>query len=272
MKGISLNEFLNSLTFMNTNSVDMLFSMFYKENIILEDTEFTDYFKTNYLKFLNRDMKKFINYSLAQVTKFGIKGQRYSELDSFYRELENLVLNNENISLKDSIWNELKELIQLKEYSYIKFTYAPGAIGIDGDIEYISILGKMFHSDIKCNYLKTKVFKLYNSFGNRTKTIAKTKTKTDFKALSHSYRIAKETMELISTGFIKFPLTYSNKLKEIKYISENNVSNEYVEEIIKDIELMFSKIDKLSEKSVISKNLDIDFIEKTILYFHLKEY
>ncbi len=71
------------------------------------------------------------------------------------------------------------------------------------------------------------------------KFIDKFTSKTDFKALSHSLRIAQEVEELLTTGFIKFPLKNAEELREIKNGNAN------VEDVINKVELTLARVDEL---------------------------
>lgn len=213
----SIHTFFNFLQKSETGAVDTLFSMFRNDTILYENKAFTDTFKRNYKDFLNSNMKSFIGYALGQTKKFGIKGARYEELDSFIKYLKSSLLEHKKLLLEDR-FSLLKQHLEEENYNYIKFIQAPGPRGSGDyrDIAYISVLGKLFEGRVTIEYFTERVEKLYNQFGHRTISTAKTVTKTDYKALSHAYRIASEVKELLETSFIKFPLKDSDYIRDIK--------------------------------------------------------
>jgi len=239
----SVYSFFNLLKKSETGSVDVLFSMFRPDTIVYESKDFTTAITDNYKLFLNKEMGSFIGYALGQTKKFGIKGARYGELDSFVKEyLNKIPAKLVTKEIKSEVLHEdLVNFIKEKDYKYIKFVQAQSSRGNDDltTTTYLSILGKLFSGDVSVQYLLERVDNLYNQFGNRTKTIAGTETKTDFKALSHSLRIAEEVKELLETNFIKFPLRNAEHIRDIK---EGKVS---VEEAIEEVRDVLAEVDEL---------------------------
>lgn len=257
--GSSIYKFFNELKVSETGAVDVLFSMFRDDTIIFQDEDFTEIMKNNYQRFMNSNMRSFIGYALGQSKKFGIKGARYGELDDFVKKLyvwTDKYLNHKVDDGKGS-WNQLKNWVEGQNYKYIKFIMAPGPRDSGGykEIEYISILGKMFSGTVTNEYLYDRVFKLYDQFGNRTKTIAKTLSKTDYKAISHALRVALEVRELLETNFIKFPLKDAQYLKNIK---DGNCD---VEKVFDEVGDTLADVDLLLETSKLPEESDTKFIE-----------
>lgn len=213
----SVYQFFNLLKKSETGSVDMMFSLFRKDTIVFEDKEFTTLIKNNYPSFINKNMKSFVGYALGQAKRFGIKGARYDELRDLVKVVDNIAYD-EHWKLRD-IFDILEDSITDHEFKYISTLMAPGPRAKNAkhpEIKYISVLGKMFSGDVTVDYFIARVHEQFDQFGNRTKTIADTESKTDFKALSHSLRIMREVNELIDTKYIKFPLTYADEIKAVK--------------------------------------------------------
>ncbi|MCK5537558.1 MAG: nucleotidyltransferase domain-containing protein [Bacteroidales bacterium] len=255
----SIYSFFNHLAKSETGAVDVLFSMFREDTIIYQDLKFIAFMKTNYTQFLNSHMKSFIGYALGQTKKFGIKGARYENLVTFTAYIK---------SLSEPKDTKLKKLFgkfenETHAYKYIKMVIADGpkTSQIRMTIPYLSVLGKLFHGQITLEYFITRLEEQVNQFGNRTKTIAATTSKTDFKALSHSYRIASEVEELLQTQFIKFPLKDATKIREIKQ------GNCDIETVIQEISSILANVDVLLETTIIPKSLDVLKLRQQILQF-----
>ncbi len=260
--GWSLQKWFKLIKKGETNAINLLFSMFSEKTIICENTNFTSIIKRDYKKLLNKNMKSFMGYALSQTKRFGIKGVRYSELDSFVKYIESIA-KNENIQLNDlsELFEKMETNIKENKYTYINFVKAPGPRGA-GDyknITYISILGKLFEGKIKIGDFLKRIQTQFNQFGNRTKIVASTKSKTDFKALSHSYLISSEVLELVKTQFIKYPLTQAKFILDIKKGKVN------VNDVVLSIENLLNDVDLELLKSNLQDESDTKFMNSIIL-------
>ena len=253
----SLYKFFNLLEKSETGSIDVLFSMFREDTIIYQDKDFVNLMKENYKHFLNKNMSAFIGYALGQSKRFGVKGARYDELNSFVGLLRNFSEEEKQMKLS-SFFEYIRNITY--DYKYIKFTEAPGPKRESKELEtYISVLGKLFHGNVTLGYFLERITKLYNQFGNRAKTISKTKTKTDFKALSHALRIAQEVRELLKTGFIKFPLDNRDELRDIKS------GNAEAQEVIDKVRDILDAVDTLLLESDLPENSNREVMNKLLL-------
>lgn len=265
--GWSIHNFFNLLKKGETNAIDLLFSTYNEQNIIYQQKDFVKSLQNNKDKLINKNMKSFTGYAVGQIKKFGIKGQRYEELDSFVKYVQ--TIEKKDLSMNE-YYEQVKEHIVKNNYKYIKYEFAPAPRGNKETVwEYLSVLGKLFSNNVSVSYVYERIEKLYSSFGNRTKTVAKTKTKTDFKALSHSLRIIKECKQLLKTKQITFPLEYSQEIKKIKYYDETKYSEkeneDFVNEIIQEVENQLSQVDILVQNSKINENSDQDTINSILL-------
>lgn len=257
-EGSSIYKYFNELKKSDTGAVDILFSMFREDTIVYQDTKFTETMKKHYSSFLNKNMKSFVGYALGQAMKFGIKGTRYKELKEFVDYLSCLESNDNKLQ---TFFDDFKKYIEKNNCKYIKFIIAPGprSSGKQENIEYISILGKMFEGNVTYSYFEERVKSLEGQFGNRTKTIAETESKTDFKALSHAYRISTEVVELLETGFIKFPLKEADYIKQIK---AGLIPTDFVISQVQDV---LDSVDELLLKSDLPEEADTSGINKILL-------
>jgi hypothetical protein len=228
-------------------------------NIVFQDKEFVNLIKENKDVFQNSNMKSFIGYALGQTKKFGIKGARYGELRTFVNEIESRKWDSEERLL--TVFPEIQEILDGTKFKHIKFIEAKGpkTSNTETMMTYISVLGKMFSGTITIGLFIERVKFLFEGFGNRTKTIANTVSKTDFKALSHSKRISEEVLELIETGSIRFPLKNAEEIKDIKS------GNADINKVVQEIEDALNKVDVLLESSTLPKECNRDEIDKLLL-------
>lgn len=253
----SIYKFFNLLKKQETGAVDLLFSMFREDTILLSSYE-SEYIKENYSKFLNREVKAFIGYALGQTKKYGIKGSRFTELVKF----NNFIFDDLCVIPKDTKLSVVFDYIEenIENFKYIKFIQAPGPRGSKGNeiITYISVLGKMFSGDVTLDYFYERIKKLEDEFGNRTRSSAEG---VDFKSLSHALRISLEIKELLEHKFIQFPLKEADRIKEIKSGNCN------YEDVVEEIQNILEEVDILMLSSDLPKQSDLKFIDKTIIKF-----
>ena len=254
----SIYHFFNSLKKSETGSIDLFFSMFYKDNQVINLREYTNTIKDNQKYLINKNMRSFIGYALGQAKKYGIKGQRYNELDIFVKELLETLDDETLIRDNKGTFNSFIEKYNLQ---YTRFIMAKGPRNAKGnsEIEYLSVLGKMFMGNITIKEFKSRILHLYKQFGNRTLATAQTKDKTDFKALSHAYRVVSEMKELLLTNKIVFPLKEKDYIKSIKEQKENT------EDVINKIEIILEEVDYLLENSDLPEISNEDKINELIL-------
>jgi hypothetical protein len=257
--GWSVQHWFKLLRKGETNALNLLFSMFSDNTILTADESFVHHIKCNYKKLLTKDMRSFKGYALAQAKRFGIKGEKYDELNKFKRYIETFP-EDKNVKLGEC-FESFKTELKTNKYKHIKFVMAPGprGTGFTGDIEYIAILGKMFEGGVTFNYFLENVKKIHGGFGNRTKTIAKTLDKTDWKAMSHAYLISSLCVELLSSKFMTFPV------KDRSYILDIKQGKVPVDYVVDEIEKILENVEVMLLKTDLPDSVDEAFMNKTII-------
>jgi len=255
----SIDYFFQNLVKAEEGAIDILFSMFSSHNILFENKEKIDLIRESYYIFISKNIKNFLGCSIGQTKKFGIKAKRYGELDTFFKYYKTNFLHK-----REKIQQQLEDLklyIEKNKFEYIKIIkdFGHKMDGKNKKIFYISILDKKFSEDSYNDYFISRIEKLYNQFGDRTKKVFQTDSKTDFKALSHSYRGIIETKELILEGKITFPLKEAKYVKEIKEGKHNpEVIFEQTTNLLEETLLLLSLSD-------LPKEPDILFVEDLLL-------
>ena len=213
---ISIHNFIAQLSKSETGAIEILYSMFSPEAIIFQNKDFTSIMKDHRLIFQTKEISSFIGYALGQTKKFNYKGLRYAELVKFIAYFEQELMSPEVEFIGahfDTMNVDLK-----KHFNYISIVTDRGPKIADNtykEIQYLHILGKKYAGSTKSELFFKLIKDLEASYGARTRTTAKS-GKGDWKALSHAYRISKQIDELVNTGEIQFPLSYSNEIMAIK--------------------------------------------------------
>jgi len=217
----SIYKFFHLLEKGETGSIDILFSMFRGETIIHDDHDFTKMMKLHYKEFLSKNLGAFKGYCLGQAKRFGIKGQRFDELEKFVLHLQSfstVLVQQSPISVH---FEKFKMFFNDIDAKYLLFTAMEDGSKRNGNepaknVQYLTVLGRHFIGTVTYGYLLNKLTEILDTFGHRTKKAA-TDNYIDNKALSHAVRIMYELEELLDTTMIRFPLKNADEIKRVKY-------------------------------------------------------
>lgn len=262
----SIYKFLNLVKKGETGALDLLFSLkaqHKSEITIIDKKSFTSILLQDFNKFLSRDLRAFVGYCLGQAKKYNIKGARYSELETFYREFKRLHYFTDQ-TLED-IEDSIRKLIDTYKFDYIKMVYAEGPRrhGIS-NIWYIEILGRKHALNISIGEFMTRIDRLFNSFGARTLAAA---NGVDNKALSHATRVILECEELLETGHITFPLKDREFIKAIKYHEDLINGNDLnLESLMQFLEVKLDKVNQLLETSTLPEKVSQLTIDRVLMH------
>jgi hypothetical protein len=268
----SIYKFFHLLEKGETGAIDILFSMFRGETIVYEDHDFTKIMRLHYETFLSKNLGAFKGYSLNMAKKYGIKGQRFDELEKLIYFLE----LNSSAAIKQmpisNVFDRLKETFKVMDAKYLTFTVMPDGSKRNGNeeaknVEYLTVLGRHFLGSTSYDYVLEKLTEIRDTYGHRTKK-AKEDNYIDNKALSHSLRVICELEELLDTGRIRFPLKDAEEIKRIKY---NVLTEDEYSDLLDDLNIKLDEIDTKIKESNIPEKADKKAIQKILLYY-MKRY
>jgi len=241
-----------------TGSLDLLFSMFREDTIVLQDTVFLNLIKDNYKSFYGKNLQAFVGYCVGQARQSGIKGTRYGELKSFLK-----VLNSDKY-IQGALDQRLDALLlpsDVKKFKYINFVMAPGPRSNrkQEDILYLDVLGKKYalHSTSLARLIE-KLTEMEASYGSRAKEVTEG---ICYKSLGHSLRVILEVKELLETNFIKFPLSQRQYILDIRAGKVDETV------ILNTIEHLIEEVDSLLETTDIQESSDTEKVDE--IYLHL---
>ena len=172
-------------------------------------------------KFITKNMKAFLGYSRSQARKYSLKGDKLNTYQTLVDFLSDKLTLLQHLQPGDS-FNGVKftgdnlrlghffDYPELKELPNVEITKNE----FNGLLE-LDVYGKKVQETVTVQYALDTYQKTIDSYGKRAKEAAENKG-LDFKAISHSFRIALELKELYQTGEIKFPLRDAEFIKKIK--------------------------------------------------------
>lgn len=257
-----INEFFRLLSQkMETNSVEILFSMFADK--IIYQTDEVNLIRDNYKSFLKNHTEALTGFAISMADRYSVKGDRVTELDFVIRYIEDLNLSRKEIKeLPISIMN-IDEIV--KDKKYVLKTVGKGRD--DSEKEYLSVLGKKFIYTNKVEYVLRALKANRDRYGKRVEdNISDDGSKSiDLKAFSHAFRAVEQSRDLILKGFIQFPLPYADKLKKIKYGSGFDI-----DELSQKLDKAKDSLDDLKSCSVLPEEPDMEKIREIKLKMYGK--
>jgi hypothetical protein len=245
----SLNKFFGLLAKGETGALDVLFSMFREDTIIYADPNFLEFMTKNYKKFLSSNTKSFMGYCFQQATRYGLKGKRYDSLMKLFSKAPSL-----KIFPKDSTVGEWVEEVERGSFDANHVTFTKKENG-----EYLYVLGKEFHTKMPMKDAEPVLTKMQNMYGARTKASSESADgSTDWKALSHAVRVVEEAQELLSTGFVTFPLKNAEYVKSVKLGEQN------VEDVMKLLDEEMCKAELMVSTTTLQSEVDRDILNEAL--------
>jgi predicted nucleotidyltransferase len=199
----SVQRFLIELNKGITNALDINYAITNPECTLLMTDEWK-YITDNSKAVLSNNLGAFFGYCVGQTVKYGIKGERLSELEKL---IEYVGWFDKSSKIKDKR-EALNAFIEKEQTDYIKFNTIL-------DVEYFYVLGRNYITNITITELQEKLVAMRSKYGNRAE-LAKDNDGVDLKALSHAFRILSESEELMLTGELKFPVNNAEFIREVR--------------------------------------------------------
>jgi hypothetical protein len=252
----SVQKFFSLLSKGETGALDLLFAAVNGKSLYM-DREFKRLVVDRYEDFLSNKLQAFVGYCIGQSKKYGLKGTRYKELTDFLKFVKRMPDDDERLERYFTEFNDMK-------YNHIFMTRAAGPkTSRNMEIDYVSVLGKLFSGDVKVSYFKQKVKDLEKQFGDRTKMASEG---VDFKALSHAVRVISEVEELLTAHRITFPLLNADYVKAVK---QKRVE---VKDVMEFLEEKLEVVQNLMEESDLPASVDRNLLDEKVLDLYETHY
>jgi hypothetical protein len=270
----SLHNFLRMCERGDTGALDLLFSFTNKDAPIYCNPKYNSII--NNIEYLINPLntRAFIGYCIGQSKKYSLKGARLRALDNLIDYINGEIYKKQEN--REDYWEHFKEVddVQLETYiDKILKNCACGAYVMEDFVEVhakstqkiraIRVLGSVHLQTITMNEFKRRLVDLQNKYGERAKK-ARDNDSIDYKALSHAYRVALQSEELITTGKITFPLKDAQIIREIKigYLTMNAIAD-LIETQVEKVDTLLQKPELLVENKFNKQTRD-----KLILEFY----
>ena len=177
----------------NPNVLELLYAP--EESILHQEPWFIEEFINYRHLFPHKGLvQKYIGYASSQKHKMVIRSGNYRELERGIDELE-------------SVEDKKQILIELP-------TEILTEAGLDRRGAFYQIGDQNMAKNITVQRALTMLHRRYSKFSNRKELVAKHGYDTKF--ASHLIRLLKQAFELLTYGYLRFPLPYKEEILEIK--------------------------------------------------------
>jgi predicted nucleotidyltransferase len=195
-------------------------------------------------RFLSRRIEPFAGYCRSQAEKYGDKGRR---LEAIERSLEVLEAADRGEPIRRVV-----DRLPF-ESEFVERVEQP-IRGQDEPVELVAIAGKKFELEAKIAKALDSLTGLRDEYGARAE---RARRGTDWKAISHAYRIAWELRELLADQQLTFPRPRADFLSRIK---RGEVAAERVERQLPEV-----IDDALSTPTDLPEQPETDFWESWLI-------
>lgn len=238
-QSFTLQKFLKMISEGDTVATEILFA---PDWAIVETSEEWEWIRSISNLLVNKQCKGFVGYCQRQAAKYGIKGSRMAACKDLV-DLLAFQFAGPNAKLFE-IKSQLEHFCETHEFSSIVDIPTPQGVSV----WHLECVDRKvpFTASIKQAYdIYAKVFENY---GERTRA-AMNNEGIDWKAVSHAVRVARQAIELLSTGMITFPRPDAEELLAIKQGKiDYKIVEALLEGLVEEVEIA-SKLSYLTDES-----------------------
>lgn len=239
----SLHYFIELACQGQTVALDMLHA---PDSMILESSIIWNMITTNKEKFYTKDLKAFVGYARRQAAKYGIKGSRLNAA----RDVVAFLKSAEEGSKLSELWDFLPK------GEHIHFLEKKKEAN---DLRTYQVVGKRFQETARVGYVLPILERFYNEYGKRAQQAAQN-FGIDWKAISHAFRAAYQTREILTQQTITFPLKDAPFLKQVK-----KGELDYLTQVVPVLEELMDEVEQLSEVSTLPQKVNRKYWDKFII-------
>ena len=217
---------------------------------VISTSPIWDYLQENRKRFYTKNMKSFLRYSKAMAQKYSSRVDRLSETSKVIKYLE---VHDGFLRLgSEHIWNDLPESTNaLKSIN-------PRNNNVDNRV--YEVASKKLQATIRMEYAIEIIEKLVHSYGQRVQA-ANAMGGSDWKAISHSFRVGYQLYHIYKNDGFIYPLPESEFLKDVKYGKLNYIDDK-IDQKLNDL---ITEVEQLSIASNYPNKVDQEWIKSIIL-------
>lgn len=206
---------------------------------------------------LNRQCKGFVGYCRRQAAKYGIKGSRMAACEDIVALLQREMTEHGTTAKLEVAADNLVIFCATHEFSGIEIITSQAGT----DVPHLNVVDRKVPYTATLKVAHEIYAKVYDNYGARARA-AKNNEGIDWKAVSHAVRVARQAIELLTTGNITFPRPDAPQLLEIKrgLLPYGGVAEE--------LETLVEQVEIVAATSALPEKSDHRLIDRTVLDYY----
>lgn len=253
----SVTKFLKMVSKGDTAALELLFT---PDHLILERTSEWDYILSKRNELLSSQVSAMIGYARQQANKYGIKGSRMGELNTFISAMKTAEKLDLGPKLKHC-WEYITKAVN--SLDHVHLITLKTIREESGEIPAIDVLGKKFDHNVRFDYMMPILKRIYKNYGQRARE-AKNNNGIDWKALSHALRVCRQGIELLETGSITLPLEELDR-EVVKAVKAGVMNYKKVAHILKH---NLNLLEEARNSSTLPEQVDPRLIRELTIRLH----
>jgi hypothetical protein len=250
----SLQKFLGMVVAGDTNGTEILFAPYVEADPAWERiTAHAD-------KFVNRQCRGFVGYCQRQAAKYGIKGSRMAVCKAIVDLLASAIAEFGTTEKLERISERLSEFAAAHQFSGLE--NIPSQAGTD--VWHLEVVDRKVPFTASIKTAHDIYEKVWLNYGERARA-AMLNEGIDWKAVSHAVRVARQAIELLTTGRIAFPRPDAEELLAIK------LGRLPYSQVSPMLEGLVELVERESAASALPEKSDQRFIDALVSEFYLEQ-
>ncbi len=217
---------------------------------IITDSEIYEYLRKNRSKFYTKRIIGSLGYAKSMAMKYSLRADRMADVERVINFLTEA--KAKGIARLYSVWDDLPI------GAHIEFGTEP--TNKNDDKRFYSVSNKKVTPQVAIAYALEIYQSLYDKYGDRVK-IAKSLEGSDYKAISHSFRVGYQLRAIYKDGGFFYPLRETEFIKDIKYGRMNYLDNN----LDACLNELITEVEALAESSKLPEKVDRQWMDNIIL-------
>lgn len=208
-ESFSLQRYLGLLAEGQTVATDVLFAP--EWSMVEAPSDEWREIVANRSRLITRKSAAFVGYCRQQANKYGIKGSRVAAARKALAALEDgVTVLGTTVKLSLMEWSIREIVAETEHMAIVPIDHISGTT-----VNHWEVCGRKMSYQASIKNARDMVASLVKDYGHRALQ-AESQQGVDWKALSHAVRVARQAIELLSTGRVTFPLPDAAHILAIK--------------------------------------------------------
>jgi hypothetical protein len=206
---------------------------------------------------LNRQCRGFVGYCRRQAAKYGIKGSRMAACEDIVSLFTAAIEKHGTVAKIELVASDLAAFCASHEFSAIEIITSQAGT----DVPHLDVVDRKVPYTANLKTALDIYSKVYENYGARARA-AKLNEGIDWKAVSHAMRVARQAIELLTTGSITVPRPDAAELLEIK------LGKRPYSAVAEELEALVERVEIVSGSSPLPERSDHRLIDRTVLRYY----